>query len=122
MMDLLDCADDHRRGALDGPAHQVPWAAVFQHRLDARRVVWRAGGASLSRACGTLPDPAGVDPYDPAAHRRLEQCCRRHVLGPQAVWVAGGSEQHPVQADAAGGTASVTRPSRRAALPGADVP
>jgi hypothetical protein len=24
LMDLLDCAEDHRRGALDGPAHQVP--------------------------------------------------------------------------------------------------
>ena len=22
--DLLDCAEDHRRGALDRPAHQVP--------------------------------------------------------------------------------------------------
>ena len=28
MMDLLDCAEDHRRGALDGPAHQVPWAVA----------------------------------------------------------------------------------------------
>jgi hypothetical protein len=27
-MDLLDCAEDHRRGALDGPAHQVPWAVA----------------------------------------------------------------------------------------------
>ena len=27
MMDLLDCAEDPRRGALDGPAYQVPWAA-----------------------------------------------------------------------------------------------
>jgi hypothetical protein len=25
-MDLLDRAEDHRRGAVDGPAHQMPWA------------------------------------------------------------------------------------------------
>ena len=28
LMDLLDGAEDHRRGALDGPAHQVPWAVA----------------------------------------------------------------------------------------------
>ena len=27
-MDLLDRFEDHRRGALDGPAHQVPLAAA----------------------------------------------------------------------------------------------
>src|SRR2546430_16284525 len=26
LMDLLDCAEDYRRGALHGPAHQVSWA------------------------------------------------------------------------------------------------
>ena len=28
MTDLLDGAEDHRRGALDGPAHQVPRAVA----------------------------------------------------------------------------------------------
>jgi hypothetical protein len=28
VMDLLDRAKDHRRGALDRPAHQVPWAVA----------------------------------------------------------------------------------------------
>jgi hypothetical protein len=27
-MDLLDCAEDHRLGALDGPAHQVRGAVA----------------------------------------------------------------------------------------------
>jgi hypothetical protein len=27
-LDLLDCAEDHRRGALDGPAHRVPLAVA----------------------------------------------------------------------------------------------
>jgi hypothetical protein len=27
-LDLLDCAEDHRRGALDGPAHQMPGAVA----------------------------------------------------------------------------------------------
>src|SRR5207244_9119012 len=31
LMDLLDCAEDHRRGALDGPAHQVPWAVAVMY-------------------------------------------------------------------------------------------
>jgi hypothetical protein len=30
-MDLLDGAEDHRRGALDGPAHQVPWAVAIMY-------------------------------------------------------------------------------------------
>jgi len=32
LMDLLDCAEDHRRGALDGPAHEVPWAVAVMYR------------------------------------------------------------------------------------------
>jgi hypothetical protein len=31
VMDLLDCAEDHRRGALHGPAHQVPWAVAIMY-------------------------------------------------------------------------------------------
>ena len=31
LMDLLDRAEDHRRGALDGPAHQVPWAVAVMY-------------------------------------------------------------------------------------------
>ena len=30
-MDLLDGAEDHRRGALDGPAHQVPWPVAVMY-------------------------------------------------------------------------------------------
>jgi len=30
-LDLLDGAEDHRRGALDGPAHQVPWAVAVTY-------------------------------------------------------------------------------------------
>jgi hypothetical protein len=30
-MDLLDCTEDHRRGALDGPAHQMPWAVAVAY-------------------------------------------------------------------------------------------
>ncbi len=31
VMDLLDCAEDHRRGTLDGPAHQVPGAVAVMY-------------------------------------------------------------------------------------------
>jgi hypothetical protein len=31
LVDLLDCAEDHRRGALDGPAHKVPWAVAVMY-------------------------------------------------------------------------------------------
>src|SRR5437016_14219291 len=31
LMNLLDGAEDHRRGALDGPAHQVPWAVAVMY-------------------------------------------------------------------------------------------
>ena len=48
LMDLLDCAEDHRRGALDGPAHRVPWAvaAVYlgEPLLDRHGLAVRAGG------------------------------------------------------------------------------
>ena len=30
-MDLLDGAEDHRRGAPHGPAHQVPWAVAVTY-------------------------------------------------------------------------------------------
>ena len=47
-MDLLDCAEDHRRGALDGPAHQVPWAVAVMYLgeplLDRHGLAVRAGG------------------------------------------------------------------------------
>ena len=46
-MDLLDCAEDHRRGALDGPAHQVPWAVAVMYLgeplLDRHGLAVRAG-------------------------------------------------------------------------------
>ena len=30
-MDLLDCAEDHRRGPLHGPAHHVPWSVAVMY-------------------------------------------------------------------------------------------
>src|SRR5690348_1903730 len=48
LTDLLDCAEDHRRGALDGPAHQVPWAVAVMYLgetpLDLNGLAVRAGG------------------------------------------------------------------------------
>jgi len=47
-MDLLDCAEDHRRGAVDGPAHQVPWAVAVVYLgeppVDRHGLAVRAGG------------------------------------------------------------------------------
>ena len=48
VMDLLDRAEDHRRGALDRPAHQVPWAVAVldlgEPLLDRHEFAVRAGG------------------------------------------------------------------------------
>ena len=48
LTDLLDCAEDHRRGALDGPAHQVPGAVAVMYLgeplLDRHELAVRAGG------------------------------------------------------------------------------
>src|SRR5690348_18334898 len=57
LMDLLDCAEDHRRGALDGPAHQVPWAvAVMYHGeplFDRHGLaVWAGGHLAASQHAG----------------------------------------------------------------------
>ena len=47
-MGLLDCAEDHRRGALDGPAHQVFWAVAVVYLgeppFDRHGLAVRAGG------------------------------------------------------------------------------
>ena len=47
-MDLLDCAEDHRRGALYGPAHQVSGAVAAMNLgeplLDGHEFAIRAGG------------------------------------------------------------------------------
>jgi hypothetical protein len=52
-MDLLDCAEDHRRGALDGPAHQVPGAVAVTYlnkpRFDRHGLTVRAGGHVAAR-------------------------------------------------------------------------
>jgi len=52
-MDLLDGAEDHRRGALDGPAHQVPWAVAVmylgQPPFDPHGLAVRAGGHVAAR-------------------------------------------------------------------------
>jgi len=52
-MDLLDRAGDHRRGALDGPAHQVPWAVAVmdlgEPPLDRHGRAVRAGGHVAAR-------------------------------------------------------------------------
>jgi hypothetical protein len=48
LMDLLDCAEDHRRGALDGPAYQVPGAVAVLYLgkplLGRHGLAVRAGG------------------------------------------------------------------------------
>ena len=47
-MDLLDGAEDHRRGSPHGPAHQVPWAVAVMYLgkplLDRHGLAVRAGG------------------------------------------------------------------------------
>ena len=52
-MDLLDCAEDHRRGALDGPAHQVPGAVAVmdlgEPPFGRHRLAVRAGGHVAAR-------------------------------------------------------------------------
>jgi hypothetical protein len=53
VMDLLDCAEDHRRGALDGPAHQVPRAVALmdlgEPPFDRHGLTVRAGGHVAAR-------------------------------------------------------------------------
>ena len=53
MIDLLDCAEDHRRGAMDGPAHQVPGAVAVMYLgeplLDRHGLAVRAGGHVAAR-------------------------------------------------------------------------
>ena len=48
VMDLLDRAEDHRRGALDRPAHQVPWAVAVLYLgeplFDRHEFAVRGGG------------------------------------------------------------------------------
>ena len=49
-MDLLDGAEDHRRGALDGLAHQVPWVVAVMYlgepTFDPHGLAVRAGWAT----------------------------------------------------------------------------
>jgi hypothetical protein len=53
LMDLLDRFEDHRRGALDGPAHQVPGAVAVVYLgeppVDPHRLAVRAGGHVAAR-------------------------------------------------------------------------
>ncbi len=48
VIDLLDGTEDHRRGALDRPAHQVPWAVAAMYfgepLLDRHELAVWAGG------------------------------------------------------------------------------
>jgi hypothetical protein len=52
-MDLLNGAEDHRRGALDGPAHQVPGAVAVVYLgeplLDLHGLAVRARGHVAAR-------------------------------------------------------------------------
>jgi hypothetical protein len=52
-MDLLDCAEDHRRGALDRPAHQVPRAVAVLYLgeppFDPHGLAVRTGGHVTAR-------------------------------------------------------------------------
>ena len=58
VMDLLDRAEDHRRCALDGPAHQVPWAVAVMYLgeplLDGHGLTVRTGGhVAVSQHAGS---------------------------------------------------------------------
>ena len=61
LMDLLDGAEDHRRGAPDGPAHQVPWAVAVVYLgeplLGRRRL---AAGAVMSQHVSMLARSSGA--------------------------------------------------------------
>ena len=59
VIDLLDGTEDHRRGVLDRPAHQVPWAVaamyfgeplVDRHEL----AVWVCGHVTEGQHAGQL--------------------------------------------------------------------
>ena len=126
MMDLLDCAEDHRRGALDGPAHQVPWAVAVTYLgkplLDRHGLAVRAGGhvtagqnAGQDVRCGVelgaqdvgeaafagFDDGAGVVGDQPAQHG-VGVLGVAQVPGAVELMQAGGGE--------VGGVADVVQP------------
>ena len=125
-MDLLNCAEDHRRGALDGPAHQVPWAVAVMYLgeppCDRRGLAVRAGGHVAARqnagqrvrcrielgaqdvgesAFAGFDDGAGVIGDQPAQHD-IGVLCVGQVPGAIELVQAGGGE--------AGGVADVVQP------------
>jgi len=62
LMDLLDCAEDHRRGALDGPAHQVPGAVAVMYLGEPPfdRTGWPFGLVVMSQQVSTLESAYGA--------------------------------------------------------------
>ena len=126
MMDLLDGAEDHRRGALDGPAHQVPGAVAVLYLgeplLDRHGLAVRAGGHVAARqhagqcvrcrvelgaqdigesAFAGFDDGAGVVGDQPAQHG-VGVLGVAQVPGAVELMQAGGGE--------AGGVADVVQP------------
>ena len=74
-MNLFDCAEDHRRSALDGPAHQVPGAVpvmdlgkspLGRHRLAVRAGGHVAEGQDLESLSGAELELTGQDVGKPA--------------------------------------------------------
>jgi hypothetical protein len=69
-MDLLDCAEDHRRGALDGPAQQVPWAVAVMYLgeppVDRYGLAVRAGGHVAAIRKRWLPPVRVTHPFPEA--------------------------------------------------------
>ena len=148
-MDLLDRPEDHRRGALDGPAHQVPRAVAVmdlgEPPFDRHGLAVRAGGHVVARqhagqdvrcrvelvaqdvgesTFAGFDDGAGVVGDQPAQHG-IGVLGVAQVPGAIELVQAGGGE--------AGGAADVVKPRsgfqqigvraenrRQAACPGGD--
>ena len=127
-MDLLDRAEDHRRGALDGPAHQVPRAVAVMYLgeppFGPHGLAVRAGGhvaasqhAGKRVRCGLelqaqdvgksvfagFDDGVGVMGDQPAQHG-VGVLGVAQVPGSVELVQAGGGE--------AGGVADVVQPRR----------
>src|SRR5271166_3579088 len=61
VINLLDGAEDHRRGALDRPAHQVPWAvAVMSQQVKTLASTYGAGSNSELRTSASPRSSASM--------------------------------------------------------------
>ena len=126
LMDLLNCAEDHRRGALDGPAHQVhrAVAAMYLGELpcDRRGLAVRAGGhvtqvRTLASACGAGSNSelrTSASPRSPASMMAQEWCATsRHSMASACCAsgeVPGAIELMQARGGQAGRVADVVQP------------